>query len=58
MSFMSQLSLDIEEMIIQGHYFEEIAQKLEVPMSWVSEVAKQMDQAAEDAMIEAEARFY
>jgi len=58
MSFMSQLSIDIENMIIEGYYFEDIAQKLEVPMSWVSEVAKQMDQAAEDAMTEAEARFY
>ncbi len=58
MSVMSNLALDIENMIIDGYYFEEIAQKLEVPMSWVSEVAKQMDQAAEDAMIEAEARFY
>jgi cytidylate kinase len=54
---MSNLALDIENMIIDGYYFEEIAQKLEVPMSWVSEVAKQMDQAAEDAMIDAEARF-
>lgn len=58
MSFMSQLSIDIENMIIEGHYFEDIAQKLEVPMSWVSEVAKQMDQYAEDAIVEAEARFY
>jgi hypothetical protein len=58
MSVMSNLALDIENMIIDGYYFEEIAQKLEVPVSWVSEVAKQMDQAAEDAMIEAEARFY
>lgn len=58
MSVMSNLALDIENMIVDGYYFEEIAQKLEVPMSWVSEVAKQMDQAAEDAMIEAEARFY
>lgn len=58
MSVMSNLALDIENMIVDGYYFEEIAQKLEVPMSWVSEVGKQMDQAAEDAMIEAEARFY
>lgn len=58
MSVMSNLALDIENMIVEGYYFEEIAQKLEVPVSWVSEVAKQMDQAAEDAMIEAEARFY
>lgn len=58
MSVMSNLALDIENMIVEGYYFEEIAQKLEVPVSWVSEVAKQMDQAAEDAMMEAEARFY
>jgi len=54
---MSNLALDIENMIIDGHYFEEIAARLEVPISWVSEVAKQMDQAAEDAMVEAESRF-
>jgi hypothetical protein len=54
---MSNLALDIENMIVEGYYFEEIACRLEVPVSWVSEVAAQMDQAAEDAMIEAEARF-
>jgi hypothetical protein len=54
---MSNLHLDIENMIIEGLYFEEIACRLEVPISWVSEVAAQMDQAAEDAMMEAEARF-
>ncbi len=57
MSVMSNLALDIENMIVEGYYFEEIACRLEVPVSWVSEVAAQMDQAAEDAMIEAEARF-
>lgn len=57
MSGMSNLALDIENMIIEGHYYEEIARQLEVPVSWVSEVAAQMDQAAEDAMMEAEARF-
>lgn len=57
MSVMSNLHLDIENMIIEGLYFEEIACRLEVPISWVSEVAAQMDQAAEDAMLEAEARF-
>ena len=57
MSAMSNLHLDIENMIIEGLSFEEIACRLEVPISWVSEVAAQMDQAAEDAMLEAEARF-
>jgi len=55
---MSDLALDIENMIIDGYYFEEIAQKLEVPMSWVYEVSKQMDQAVEDAVIQTEASFY
>ncbi len=55
---MSDLALDIENMIIDGFYFEDIAKRLEVPVSWVSEVARQMDQDAEDAVIQTEASFY
>jgi hypothetical protein len=55
---MSDLAIDIENMINDGYYFEEIARQLEVPVYWVFGVAKQMDQAVEDAVIQTEASFY
>ena len=39
MSVMSELHLDIEEMLLQGTMsYEEIATTLEIPVSWVTEV--------------------
>jgi NADH:ubiquinone oxidoreductase subunit E len=44
MSVMSELHLDIQEMLLNGDKsFEEIANILEIPVSWVTEVAADPD---------------
>jgi predicted transcriptional regulator len=43
MSVMSELHLDIQEMLLNGDKtFDEIAALLEVPSAWVMEVSKEM----------------
>jgi predicted XRE-type DNA-binding protein len=43
MSVMSELHLDIQDLLLQGNMsFEQIAALLEVPMAWVAEVSKEM----------------
>lgn len=54
MSVMSELHLDIQEMLLNGDKtFDEIAALLEVPMSWVAEVSKEMHDEHESMLYEA-----
>jgi len=51
MSRMSELSMEIAEMIEQGHLsFQDIARVLEIPVSWVNEVADSLNEFYNDSM--------
>lgn len=43
MSVMSNIWLDIQQMIDQGHSFIYISNYLDIPVEWVVEVASTMD---------------
>ena len=51
------LSMDIEDMILNGYSYDDIALILEIPIKLVIDQGIRMDQEVEDAIINHEASF-